>query len=138
MKKILISSLVLLLLVACAPGRNDSDLVSTNWRLQSLNGNDQVGEAIGGQPVTLSFTSETEAGGSGGCNSFGADYNINPETGAISFNNLISTLMACVDGNISEIEAQYFAALNAASTYQLSDNSLTISGGGHTLVFVQE
>lgn len=95
MNKYLFSILVLLLLVACAPARNESDLVSTNWRLQSLDGNQQIGEAIGGQPITLTFTSETEAGGSGGCNSFGADYSINPQTGAISFTNLISTLMAC-------------------------------------------
>jgi heat shock protein HslJ len=137
MKKLLISSLVLLLLVACSPATNESDLVSTNWRLQSLDGNEQIGEAIGGQPITLTFTSASEAGGSGGCNSFGADYSANTDTGAISFTNLISTLMACQAEGVTELEAQYFEALGAASTYQLSAGSLTLSGGGHTLVFVQ-
>lgn len=137
MKKLLISSLVLVLLAACVPSPSESDLVSTNWRLLSLDGT-EVNATTGGQAITLEFISATEAGGSGGCNSFGADYSANSDTGAVSFTNLISTLMACEANGVTELEGQYFEALSAAMTYIRSGDSLTISGGGHTLVFVKE
>lgn len=137
MKKLLISSLVLVLLAACVPSPSESDLVSTNWRLLSLDGT-EVNATTGGQAITLEFISATEAGGSGGCNSFGADYSANSDTGAVSFTNLISTLMACEANGVTELEGQYFEALSTAMTYIRSGDSLTISGGGHTLVFVKE
>jgi heat shock protein HslJ len=127
--------LVSLLITACAPAPNE--LTGTSWVLVSLDGNTQVGAAIGGQPVTLAFSSETEAGGSGGCNGFGAKYQANVSTGAISFSDLVSTLMACLDSSVMELEGAYFTALNAAETYSVSGTRLTIRGGG-TLVFARQ
>ena len=72
-----------IILVSCASAPS-TQLVGTTWVLTNLNGNTQVGEALGGQPVTLGFTSNTEAVGSGGCNSFGAKYEAGSD-GTISF-----------------------------------------------------
>jgi heat shock protein HslJ len=140
MNRLTISILLLgaLLLGACAstPNPGDNELAGTNWVLVSLDGDEQVGEAIGGQAVTLQFMSETEVGGSGGCNSFGGDYQSDVRSGTVSFSNIVSTLMACVDEGIGEVETQYFEALNAASHYELANGQLSITGGGHMLVFV--
>ncbi|MEX2162545.1 MAG: META domain-containing protein [Anaerolineales bacterium] len=126
---------LILLLAACAPAPAGQNLVGTSWSLVSLDGSIQLGEAIGGQAVTLSFDASTQAGGSGGCNRFGAEYSAKAQTGAIAFSNIISTLMACIGEGIGEVEASYFEALSLADTYRVDGSRLTIAGGGHTLVF---
>lgn len=139
-KRITLFGLLLasILLSACAPISNP--LSGTSWVLVSLDGNTQVGEALGGAAVTLSFTSANEVGGSGGCNSFGGKYAVRDST--IRFTELVSTLMACTGAGIGDVEAAYFAALNFAEHYEITlceacpnPEKLTISGGGHTLVF---
>ena len=124
-----------LLFAACAPAPG-SELTGTSWRLVSLDGNAQVGAALGSQSVTLIFSSDTEAGGSGGCNSFGGSYEANASTGTISFSELVSTLIACEEP-IMSVETAYFEALNAAQTYNISGTRMTIRGGG-TLVFERQ
>lgn len=128
-------------LTACAPAA--SELVGSNWSLVSLDGNTQVGEALGGQPVTLGFTSSTEAGGSGGCNSFGAKYQAS-SSGSIAFSEIVSTLMACTQEGVGDVEAAYFVALSSANHYEIvlceacaNPETLTITGSGHTLVFAK-
>lgn len=133
------SGLVLIafvLLAACTPISADQ-LSGTSWVLVSLDGKTQVGEIIGGRAVTLYFESSGEAGGSGGCNSFGATYEADPANGSISFSEIVSTLMACTDEGVGDVEAAYFAALSTADRYEVTGDSLTITGGGHSLVFVR-
>jgi heat shock protein HslJ len=140
--KILILALALgLLLAACAPGASGNELAGTSWRLVSLDGNTQLGTAIGGQDVTLVFDANGSAGGSGGCNSYGGRYSTGAN-GSISFSDIVSTLMACMDSGIMDVEAAFFEALSAADHYEITQceacanpETLTISGGGHTLVF---
>jgi heat shock protein HslJ len=140
-KAIILAILLGLLLAACVPAGTGNQLAGTSWRLVSIDGNTQVGAAIGGQDVTLIFDADGGAGGSSGCNSYGGSYTVKAN-GSISFSDIVSTLMACMDGGIMEIEASYFAALNAATHYVITQceacanpETLTISGGGHTLVF---
>jgi heat shock protein HslJ len=123
--------LLCLFLTACSSGPAGHPLGGTSWSLQSLN---RI--TLGGQAVILEFSYETEVGGSGGCNTFGGSYQADAATSSITFSNIVSTLMACADEDVGEIEAQYFAALNAATNYSLSGAILTITGGVHTLVFV--
>lgn len=143
MKKITFSILVLIAMILSACGTAaptssaDNELQGTNWVLQSIDGNDQVGQAIGGQPVTLNFATDTKVDGSGGCNGFGGDYQSDAPTMTVSFTNLVSTLMACEAEGVGEIESQYFAALNAATGYEFTGDTLTITGGGYTLVFAR-
>lgn len=140
-KTIVLAIVLGLLLAACAPGASGSELAGTSWRLVSIDGNTQVGGAIGGQEVTLVFDANGGAGGSGGCNSYGGTYSTGAN-GSISFSEIVSTLMACTDNGIMDVEAAYFAALNAADHYEITQceacanpETLTITGGGHTLVF---
>ena len=125
-----------IILVSCASAPS-TQLVGTTWVLTNLNGNTQVGEALGGQPVTLGFTSNTEAGGSGGCNGFGAKYEAGSD-GTILFSQIISTLMACTQQGVGDVETAYLDALNSADHFEVAGNILTITGGGHSLVFEQQ
>lgn len=121
------------LLTACASGGGDT-LAGTSWTLTSLDGSAQVGAAAGGSPITIEFDAEGRAGGSAGCNSYGGDYSTSGANG-IAFSAVVSTLMACQDQLVMENEAAFLQALSAVSSYKVSGNTLTLSGGGHTLIF---
>jgi len=140
LKSIVLILFAALLLAACAaPG--SGALAGTSWVLQSLDDSNQVGAALGGQPITLQFTSANEMGGFGGCNSYGGSYRAG--SAGISFRDIVSTLMACADENMTNVESAYFQALSAADSYAITlcescanEQTLTLTGGGHTLVFV--
>lgn len=96
------------------------DLAGTAWMLES------IGETpvIFGSRVTLTFEDGGQATGLGGCNSYGAGYRI--EGDSIAFEDVTSTLMACEPAEIMEQEAEFFAALGAASSFELAGDRLII------------
>jgi len=77
-----------------------------------------------GTKVTLQFQDENQAGGSGGCNTFGAQYAVSD--GVISITEIESTLMACTAEGVMEQEEQYYDALQAAGEFDLRDGELRI------------
>lgn len=85
---------------------------------------------------TLKFEADSRAGGSGGCNSFGGQYQAG-DGGSLAFDSLVSTLMACAE-DIMQWESTYFQALESASAYALEDNRLriTFANGQGTLTYV--
>jgi heat shock protein HslJ len=102
-------------------------LSNTRWLLTSLGGETPTGT------ITLEFGAGNRAGGSGGCNTFGSGYTISGD--AISFQPVISTMMAC-EPEIMRQEGAFFAALQSAARFTLTDNALTIDyGDGLALVF---
>lgn len=132
-KMLMTAALAAGLLAACASP--STDLAGTSWTLTSLDGSTQVGEAAGGRPMTIEFDSEGRAGGSAGCNGYGADYSLTAED--ISFGPAVSTLMACEPQLVMENEAAFLQALGEISSYAISGNTLTLTGGGHALVFAR-
>lgn len=113
------------------------DLAGTRWRLESLGPPGEETPASAGANVTLEFAAEGRAGGSGGCNTYGGPYTV--ENGSLTFGPLASTRKACVDQGVMELEAQYLAALQAVSEFELAGDSLTLTsaGGQSVLNFVR-
>jgi putative lipoprotein len=112
------------------------DLVGTQWTLVSYGPPGAETPVIEGSEVTLAFQEDGQAGGSGGCNSYGGPYVV--EGGVLSFGEVVSTLMACVDEQVMEQEQQYFQALQTAGQYKLVAGGLTIyyDNGQSVLNFV--
>ena len=52
----------------------------------------------------------------------------------ITFEEIVSTLMACADDEVTEQEQRYFAALETAETFMQTEEQLTImdEGGANT------
>lgn len=75
-------------------------------------------------PITLEFDGERQSGGSGGCNSYSAQYEIHDDT--LSFGPVTSTRMACEQQGIRQQEQSYFQALEVAGRYELDGERLTI------------
>ena len=96
----------------------------SEWKLVSFGKAGAEAPVVEGSSVTLKFDVDGQAGGSGGCNSYGAKYETQGHNLAIK--ELISTLMACLDEQVNQQESQYFAALQAATKYEISGDNLTI------------
>ncbi len=105
-------------------------LVDTTWRLVSLDD-----EPVRGT-LTLAFDALNRISGEGGCNGFGG--NFSATAGAITME-VISTLMACMDDDLTGQEAAYFAALQGSTAYDLSQaDQLTLTtADGIVLVFAR-
>jgi heat shock protein HslJ len=99
-------------------------IVDREWALARL-GDNTSPLGNGGRPVSLRLTSaENRAGGSAGCNSYGAPYTLSGNQ--LSFGPAISTKMACEQG--MDVETAFLAMLSQVRSYQATDSSLTLLG----------
>ena len=129
LKTLLILTLGLIFtLAACSPAAEVPDLEGTSWLLLEINGQ----PVIEGSDPTLIFNDDS-IGGNGSCNAFGGEYTT--ENGKLTISDIFSTLMYCED--TMDQEFAYFAALEGAAGYQVSDGNLQIlnADGEVTLTF---
>ncbi len=134
-KTILITSLLAsaLLLAACGAGSSEqASLDGSAWILAAINGNDVVID--GGQELTLSFE-DGRLSGYSGCNQFGGEYSANRQTDTLEISPLETTLMACLDDDVMAREGEYQSALQAAESYRLDGDVLTIETADGVLRF---
>ena len=102
----LMIGLLLLVFTACIPqpgsipntGEDQtpeahSSLANTKWRLVSFGEMGVETAVVEGSSITLEFDGEGQADGSGGCNSYSAQYEIQGET--LPLGPVTSTLMVC-------------------------------------------
>lgn len=75
--------------------------------------------------VTLKFDAQGHAGGDSTCNYYGADYQTGPDQ-ALTFHNLISTLILCVDTSLMDLEAEYYKALQGVTSYSFDGTTLQL------------
>jgi heat shock protein HslJ len=124
-KVCLIVAVLALAASACAAGSPaGASLANTKWTLVSFGAPDAENPVIVGTNITLEFQQDGQAGGSGGCNSYGAQYKVQGDT--ISFSQIVSTLMACTQEGVDQQEQRYFAALQATGQFELAGDLLTI------------
>ncbi len=92
-------------------------LFDTIWHVRNIAGH-TVPEA---SEVSLSIAPDRRAGGNGGCNSYFTEALFDGP--ALRFGPVAGTRMAC-DALVMRQEAEYFAALEATTSYDLSDRTL--------------
>jgi len=120
-------------LAACGSG---PALEDTEWVLESYGKPGNLQAVLEDTEITAEFTSaEGKVGGSAGCNSYFAGYDINENELTVR-PPIGSTMMACPEP-VMEQEQQYISLLSNAETFQIEDGKLTISSSGNqVLVFV--
>lgn len=118
------------------PVQSEDPLANTSWQLVSFGPEEAPAAVLPDSTITLEFGPEGDVGGEGGCNAYGGTYML--EDGLLVLGELVSTLMACVDEDITEQESQYLAALNTAGPFEVTGDSLTIwyDEGSSVLNFV--
>lgn len=106
-------------------------LTGTVWRAVSVAGQAPV---AGGEP-TIAFT-DAQVKGSAGCNSYFGSYRYDPTTGAIQFQQLAMTAMACLDAARGGIEARFTQAINQVTSASIDpEGRLVLIGPGGEIVF---
>jgi putative lipoprotein len=112
-------------------------LEMTNWNLVSYGEPGAATPVLEDTEVTLQFQEEGQAVGLGGCNSFGAQYEVANAT--IAFNEVITTEIACLGEGVMEQEQIYYDALLTAGEFELANGQLRIwySDGQQVLNFVE-
>ncbi|MGE6698889.1 META domain-containing protein [Hyphomonas sp. NPDC076900] len=102
-----------------------------------LAGKDYRVSAIGGQPVsgqrpiTVKFGEDGRVSGFGGCNTYGGSFG---ETdGKVTFGDLISTMMACLDPRAGAQEGALYAAFKGTATFAPgADGKVILTGQNGT------
>lgn len=106
---------------AAAPA-SITTITDRDWALASL-GEQTNPMGNGDRPPTLRLESSSlRASGFAGCNRFSGPYTLSGDS--LSFGALVSTKMACAQGN--EVEVSYLAALGQVKTFTATDSVLTL------------
>ena len=127
-----ILTISLLALAGCTADKGADPLDGSAWELVSMG--DQL--TLEGTTLTLSFA-EGQAGGNAGCNSYSGTYQVDGD--AFTLDEVVSTLMACVDTAVMDQEQAYLAALNEVSSYSLTDGTLVLyRADGSALKFIPQ
>jgi heat shock protein HslJ len=113
------------------PGGGETGLENMQWTLVAFG---ETPVIPGPEPITL-LLAAGQAGGSGGCNSYGGSYKV--EGQSISFGEITHTERACTDAGVTEQEGQYFQALETAGEYFVEGDQLrvTYDNGQGVLIF---
>jgi heat shock protein HslJ len=132
-----LAGLIAVSAVGCANSEGDTnglrstpvDLEATDWVLvradSSLTTDDD-------SPVTLAV-GDNRVSGTGPCNAFNGDLDLDGDS--VEITHLAGTLRAC-DDSIMDAEGEFFAALEAVDTIDLSDDRLVLSSDqGANLTF---
>lgn len=102
-----------------------TELAGTSWQVTGVNnGADAVESTALTEALTAEFAADGTFSGAGGCNRLAGPYVVG-EGGSIEIGPLAASMMAC-EPDVSALEAQYTAALEAATTYELSGGTLTL------------
>lgn len=130
MKRLLLPCTLVLMLAACAGGPGMSSgpslppLAGSEWMLRDMGGTPVVAES----DASLAFMDGERANGSGSCNRFTATYTLGAD-GALRFGPIATTRRAC-PGPVSEQEARYIKALEAAERAAMRGGELLVYSRG--------
>lgn len=105
--------------------------VNQKWVLSRMNGHAVSSNAIS---LTLDITM-LRFSGTGGCNNIFGNFSYDKETKVITFSEVSSTLMACVDDEANKLENEYTKTLNQRTfTLVVGNNSLFLSRGNERVL----
>jgi heat shock protein HslJ len=115
-------------------------LVGTTWKLDSYTQTDSarqariVTAAVADKPATVTFKADGTLSGNTGCNGFGGSYTL--ADGAITFGNIISTLIACEEP-VADQERAILSDFQGTRSYTIQGDTLTITSdnGQRALTF---
>lgn len=125
MKLITLLSAGIIILLSCTSANKitsvQTPLYETNWSLKKM-ATDSGIEAVNTKAFIKFDALKQSAGGNGSCNSFGSNTSI--EGDKISFKNIFSTKMYCVD--VQQTEDKYFNLLGKANRFEIKNNLLLL------------
>ncbi len=105
-------------------------LEDSKWMLEMIGSSRSP---VGVKDAFVAFDEQKRsAGGNSGCNVYGGSYT--ERNGSISITELISTMRACEEGNMMEIERSLLNGLRNANRYEIRDGRLYLYRGTNLLL----
>lgn len=106
----------------------DTPLEGTTWTLSGVIAGDTVSSPVAGGEVTMTIVDGTLSGSA--CNTFRGS--VTAADGRIEVGPLMSTRMACASADLTAQETAVLTILQAASTYTVKGDSLTLTADDGT------
>lgn len=100
------------------------ELVDSSWQLTTYGAPDAQITVIGTTPITLVFGNAGQVSGEGGCNAYSGTYQV--ADNSLAFSEVISTLRACVDADVTDQEQEYLQALQSTGRFERTGEGLAI------------
>ena len=117
-----------------APPEEMPPIEDITWELQEYGDAEALSSLLAGTTVTAEFKSDVgKVAGSGGCNSYSVNYEIDGNQLTI-IPPVTSTMMLCFPAARMTQEHDFFALLSAAETYNIQDDELSIYCSGDGLL----
>jgi len=125
-------------MLSCASPSGDAvKLEGVTWVLQSYGDTANPAEAITGHEPTLTFDKEKmKISGNNGVNVYGGDYAVDGTS--LSISQMMQTLMASANPALNSQETAFMKILSSATSFNIKNNQLTLTGSEGTLVFLQK
>ena len=108
---------------ACRKGKNNKQLVGTEWHLERMMGQEVD---IDADQFVFVFSNDGRFSGVGACNRMMGDYSIT-DKGAIKFGALAGTRMMCPKAHL---EAEFTKIIGQATHYEIDAELLLILSNG--------
>ena len=121
-----VAVLIIVAVIATTQDEDGTTLANTSWVVSDIQGVDLAADV----EATAAFT-DTDVQAHGGCNSANGSYTTSGDS--IEISPMASTLIACEDP-IMTMESAFLARLQAAETYSIDGQTLTIDGSAGPIV----
>jgi heat shock protein HslJ len=105
----------------------DTELVGTTWIVTGTVANEAVSSVPADGVASMTIADDGAVAVETGCNSGSGTVEVTDTT--LTFGPIASTLRACADEAINELEASVLAAVQGEVTYEISGDSLSIRSG---------
>jgi heat shock protein HslJ len=135
-KKYVILLLIICLAISACAAKNEGSAASLigSWKLTSYSRADVLTPAVTDTEAGLTFKNDGTVTGNSGCNSLGGNYKV--EGDQVTFDQIISTLMACDDARMAQ-EGAVHQVLTDTATFKIEGNTLTLTNNDFVLVLAR-
>ena len=123
-----------LLLVRVSEAPASAPLLGTRWSLVAIGDERVAKKPPPNDPHLLLLAVGSSASGNSGCNRFSGSFA--SEGSGLTFGAMISTLMACADPAVNDLESRFLAAIASVDSFEIERRELHLKsrrGGGADL-----
>ncbi|HSB02587.1 MAG TPA: META domain-containing protein [Anaerolineales bacterium] len=136
MKKYLVILLTIVLVFSACTAKSQQSAGSLigSWKLTSYGPVSAPTPAVADAEAGLTFKEDGTVTGNSGCNGFGGDYTVKGDR--VTFDQIVSTLMACDDPRMAQEEAVH-KVLTDTATFEVEGNTLTLTNNDLVLILTK-
>ena len=136
MRKYLLTLLAIGLAISACTARNEGSTAGLvgSWKLTSYGPVASPKPAVDGAAAELTFNKDGTVTGTSGCNGLGGNYKV--EGDQITFDQIVSTLMACDDPRMAQ-EGAVHQVLTDTASFKIEGSTLTLTNNDNVLVLTR-